>query len=356
MAKPKPAESESEPVTIPSSEEPPAAIEPEAGPPPEPAPRPVMDRRPTIAPMLAGGALAAALGFGGALFLATTYPETLGIAGASGVDERLSSLTKRVEDLAAAVAAGGTDAAATESVTADLDALRSEASGVARNVDALTKDVTARFGGLDKRVAALESVPTTPGGLSAAEVAAQTQAAKEAEAEAEKLRAEAEALARAANARAALAEVEAALESGIALEPALARLSDAGVTVPETLGSQGQGVPTLMALRATFPAAARDALATSLGEAADGSAWDRFTAFLRSQTGARSLTPRAGDDPDAVLSRAEAALGTGDLKAALAEISALPPGGQARMAEWIGLAERRLSAADAIAALAAQIE
>ncbi|MGC1487099.1 MAG: hypothetical protein WA784_04835, partial [Albidovulum sp.] len=71
---------------------------------------------------------------------------------------------------------------------------------------------------------------------------------------------------------------------------------------------------------------------------------------------ARSLTPRAGEDPDAILSRAEAALGTGDLKTALVEIATLPEAGRARLAEWTGLAERRLAAAAAIAALAADME
>ena len=112
----------------------------------------------------------------------------------------------------------------------------------------------------------------------------------------------------------------------------------------------------MAALRAGFAPAARDALTASLAETAGGSFWNRTTAFLRSQTGARSLTPRAGSDPDAILSRAEAALGAGDLGAALTEVAALPPAGQARMAEWQGLAERRLAAAQAIAAMAAQVK
>ncbi|MCB2133097.1 MAG: hypothetical protein KDE02_09510, partial [Rhodobacteraceae bacterium] len=70
----------------------------------------------------------------------------------------------------------------------------------------------------------------------------------------------------------------------------------------------------------------------------------------------RSLTPRAGDDPDAILSRADAALKAGDLAAAIDEIAALPEGGKAVMAEWVGLAQRRMAALAAVSALAQTVE
>ena len=83
-----------------------------------------------------------------------------------------------------------------------------------------------------------------------------------------------------------------------------------------------------------------------------GEGWtDRLSAFLRSQSGARSLTPREGTDPDAVLSRAEAALRDGQIKAALAELAGLPPAGTEAMAPWIADATRRLGAEQAIADL-----
>ena len=76
---------------------------------------------------------------------------------------------------------------------------------------------------------------------------------------------------------------------------------------------------------------------------------DRFTAFLRRQTNARSLAPREGNDPDAILSRAEAALSSGDLPAALTELDALPENARAAMDGWIADASAR---ADALAAAA----
>ena len=64
-------------------------------------------------------------------------------------------------------------------------------------------------------------------------------------------------------------------------------------------------------------------------------------AFLRTQMQARSLTPQEGSTPDAVLSRAEAALGGGDVAATLAELDALPAEGRAAMQGWIDEARIR---------------
>ncbi|MGB8622217.1 MAG: hypothetical protein WCD16_05310, partial [Paracoccaceae bacterium] len=79
---------------------------------------------------------------------------------------------------------------------------------------------------------------------------------------------------------------------------------------------------------------------------------DRIGAFLRTQFGARSLTPREGNDPDAILSRAEAALNAGELKDALDEIATLPEAGQQAMSGWVAKAQKRadaLAAADTLA-------
>ena len=189
-----------------------------------------------------------------------------------------------------------------------------------------------------------------------AEAAGATETMRAAVAEADRLRTEAEEAAKRTTARAALSRIEAALTAGGVLDPALADLKGAGIEVPQALAEQGQGVPTLDALRAAFPPAARGALAASLAESAGGSLWDRTLGFLRTQSGARSLTPREGADPDAVLSRAEAALAASDLGAAIGEIGTLPADGQARMAEWVALAKRRIAATSAAAALAAEVK
>jgi len=101
-------------------------------------------------------------------------------------------------------------------------------------------------------------------------------------------------------------------------------------------------------LRDTFPPAARAALA-DLRQETRGTG---LLAFLERQTGARSVTPRAGDDPDAVLSRAEAAVTSGDLATALDLVAALPEAAQAALADWVAQASSRhqaIAAADALA-------
>lgn len=302
---------------------------------------------------LLSGFVTAAVGFAGGVLLVQRYPELLGLTGGAGVDQRISDHDKRLSDLTAQLAGlqsqPGSQAA--------IDALRAEQGAsitdLAGKQDALGQSVQS----LTDRVAKLESLPVSTSGDSAAAVAAQmAQAeanARAAQAAAQKLKDEADAASRRAALDMAIGSLTAALESGAALDPALSRLSEAGVAVPEALASQAQGVPTLQALRRSFPDAARDALAQSLAETAQGGFWARTMAFLRSQSGARSLTPRAGTDPDAILSRAEAALATDDLAATLKEIATLPAAGQARLAEWTGLANRRLAAKTAIAGLSA---
>ncbi|MEP2717498.1 MAG: hypothetical protein ABJP42_13320, partial [Pseudophaeobacter sp.] len=68
--------------------------------------------------------------------------------------------------------------------------------------------------------------------------------------------------------------------------------------------------------------------------------------------GARSVTPQEGDDPDAVLSRAEAALQSGDVTTALSEIEALPEAAQTAFADWQSAAQTRLAALAAVDQLA----
>jgi hypothetical protein len=63
---------------------------------------------------------------------------------------------------------------------------------------------------------------------------------------------------------------------------------------------------------------------------------------------ARSLEPREGDDPDAVLSRVEAAARAGDIAAALAEIEALPEVAREPLADWIDRAEAHRAAQAAL--------
>ncbi|AWX92777.1 hypothetical protein DPM13_05185 [Paracoccus mutanolyticus] len=75
--------------------------------------------------------------------------------------------------------------------------------------------------------------------------------------------------------------------------------------------------------------------------------------FLRVQTGARSVEPREGSDPDAILSRANAAVEAGAIATALDEIATLPQSGQNAMKSWTDRARIWVDANTALAELAA---
>jgi hypothetical protein len=76
---------------------------------------------------------------------------------------------------------------------------------------------------------------------------------------------------------------------------------------------------------------------------------------LRAQLGVRSLEPREGDDTDAILSRAEAALAGGRLGDALAEIETLPEAARAATSDWAARATARHDALAAAEELSAQL-
>jgi hypothetical protein len=164
-------------------------------------------------------------------------------------------------------------------------------------------------------------------------------------------RTDAEAIAAANRSAAALDRLQAAMDSGAPFGASLADLPEPPAILTDLAAT---GVPSLTALRASFPDAARVALEAAI-QADMGESWtDRALSFLQSTTGARSTTPREGNDPDAVLSRAEAALAAGNLDLSLTEISALPAVAQEAMAGWTATAKTRQDALKAVDELAAR--
>lgn len=349
-------------------------------PPPPPPPR----KRGAggILALFLGGALAATAGFG----LSRVVPGGWPVQDTSALQAGIAAQSTRIDDLLAAVQA----LPAPEPVAP----LRDQIAALSAQVDSLTAALAQARADLDTRpdlsaiaarLSALESVPAE-GALSdpaavaalsremaalraeveaqrgatagmAAEVTAAAQAAQAelaaAQAEAERLRAEAAAEARRAALLTALGRVEQALVTGAAFGDPLDDLAAAGIAVPEVLTRHAAGLPTLPALQAEFAEPARAALQASLHQDMGDTLTERLGTFLRSQTGARSLTPRDGTDPDAVLSRAEAALRDGRIADALAELGALPEPGQAAMAGWMAQAALAVQAQDAVAQIAA---
>ena len=323
--------------------------------------------------LLFGGLVAAALGYGTATYFpiqskpdATAELVELKAEVDSQADliRNLEGSTKKTDDLEQRLAA--------------LEAIQP--------VSAATVDlgpIEAALASLDTRLTRVESLPAGEGGESTGAVSAALESMKaeiealkgqgesaaatiaaaaaeaearlaEAEAKAAALKAEAEATAKKALRLAALGRVSASIESGGPYEDALGGLD--GVSVPDTLSAMAAtGVPTVKALSEAFPEAARNALEVSRRATMGDGLTDRLSSFLETATGARSLSPREGNDPDAILSRAEAAVGVGDLEMALAEIGALPSEGQEAMSQWTALAQSRLEVLAAFETLSASI-
>lgn len=241
-----------------------------------------------------------------------------------GLAERLSALEADIANLQARPSTGGAPASA---------------------------EVLAELASLKEQVAALGAGGGVPADVIAAAEAAEARL-KAAEASATAMAEQAEASAAAARRGAALDRIIAALDSGAPYAAALPELG--GTDLPAVLVDNAAiGLPTVADLADSFPEAARAALEEAL-RANMGESWtDRVSSFLRSQTGLRSLSPREGDDPDAVLSRAEAALAQGRVADAITELADLPEAGKPALADWVKQAQLRVDAEAAVAALAA---
>ncbi|MFM7655780.1 MAG: COG4223 family protein [Paracoccaceae bacterium] len=315
---------------------------------PKPAPQPNR-RRGGFAALLLGGAIAAGLGFGAAQFVPQGWP----LASTAELERKLADQANDLAQLQ-------TRLAALEGQPApDLSPLMDTLATLNSRVAALeigpadraedTADLTAAVAALQADLAALQASGPVPANITA--LAAEAEARlQEAEDQANRLKAEAEALNLAAERRIALAALRAAVESGAPFGPELATL---GPDVPPLLSQAAEtGVPSLATLQDSFAEAARAALEAAL-RADMGDSWtDRAMSFFRTQTGARSLTPREGSDPDAILSRAEAALAKGDLVTTLAELDSLPEVARTAMSDWRAMADQRLQALTALRELA----
>ena len=301
---------------------------------------------------LLGGALAAAAGYGVAQYVPNGWP----MASVVTLQTQVAVLSDQVQALQADLQKADARLASLETAPAP----QSDAGQIAA---------------LELRLAALESKPMPAGTDSAAldqlraEVAAiktngaavmsaQVQADLDAKVQATEakltaIEQSAQAQAAATLTRAALGQIAAALDSGAPYPSAIAALAGADIAVVLTDNATA-GLPSLQALQASFPDSARTALEAAL-RANMGESWsERVGNFLRTQVGVRSLTPRDGPDPDAILSRAEAALTAGDVAQALAEIAKLPTPAQDALFAWRVRAQLRLDAQAALAALLAK--
>ena len=373
----------------------PATPEPVRQEPTLPAAKP--PRQSSALPLVIGGIAAALIGFG----VSQVVPEGWPIGAEAGLDAAVAAQAAEIARLSEALRTLPTPAPAADlsPVVAELSALTDRIAAAEATVASIPAPVAPidpgpRIGDLEARIAKLEALPPgtvieggtgpDPAAMAAlaqeiatlkseiaeqagsaasaiAEVNAAADAARaalaEAQAQAATLTAQAKTTAANADARAALGRIEAAVETGAPFATAVAALTAAGTQVPDPLATAAAtGLPTLASLQTSFPDAARLALDESLRAGMGEGTMDRLGAFLRSQTGARSLVPREGTDPDATLSRAEAALRAGDLPTTLTEIATLPEAGQAALATWTAAAQARVAAMAALVTLAAALE
>lgn len=228
-----------------------------------------------------------------------------------------------------------------------------EAPDLAPQLEELQQRLDAQQAALDELAARPAFDPDAAQALQQqiADAAAEAEARlAAAEAQAETLQEAAAASTRRAEAVAAIAALQSALDQGVTPEEAREALAAAGLDAPAALAAP---VPSLTSLQTDFPEAARAALRAGLRAESAGGQGNLVTNFLRAQTGARSVAPREGDDPDAVLSRANAQVEAGAIAPALDELAALPQAARTApaMADWLARAEAYASAQAALSDL-----
>jgi len=318
------------------------------------------DERPRVMPMIFGGVVAGAIGFAAAYF---------GLAQQPDKDE--AALTKQVNDVAQALEDTNASLSAVSqdvqnlSDASDVAPLEDQLSGLTDAIANLSERVVGaetKLEDIETRLSQLELQPVSEGASDAA-VAAYESELEAARQEIAQQRSELETLienavsaektaedaARAAVVRAATSRILAALDNGEPFADAVTNLQEANVDVPDDLiAASNTGVPSMADLQNRFPEAARAALSASRTVSSEGGG---LSGFLRNQLGARSLEPREGNDPDAVLSRTEAALREGRLSDALSEIEALPEEGRAELSDWANDVAQRAQAQNAAQSL-----
>ena len=314
-----------------------------------------------LTPMFLGGLCAGAIGFGIAIL--PDYFNSNDQLGSLLLDQKeihdqIISLSETVSELKNI----GSSANFSEEPDPFRISLSKLSADIMVNSSAQEQEITA----LKERIYLLENRPLN-GGVSASVIQSYerelTQIRAEIEAivnkaageieqsqgEAAMLEVAAQAISQENVAASALIGIEAAISNGTGYSTLLEELKlILGLNVPEVLSANAQlGVVSLSKLQDEFPKLARVSLQAARMEG-DGTG---FGAFLKAQLGFRSLFPREGTSPDAVLSRAEASVAAGNLQVALVELIDLPKSGQLVLQDWSERARTRLSVLNALSEL-----
>lgn len=323
-----------------------------------PSPEPAAKQQGSFIPLVLGGVFAGIIGYGIATYQRGDNTADLEATIAAQADE-IASLRDEVSELATLYATSG--------ITEQLEANTESLNAIAARIDT---DIST----LEDRMTAIEKQPSADGTLQEAAIAAyerdiaelRDQIAvqqdemrdllSETRQEAQSIEENAIASARVATARASLAVIQTSLEGGKAFGAALTDLeTSVSEPLPDALVAAKDGVTTLAQLQAEFPDLSRAALATARREGVSGEDESGLAGFMRNQFQVQSVGPQDGDTADAVLSRAQAAVNEGRLNDSLVELASLPEAARAELSSWIGEAEQRAAALDAVAMLASQL-
>ena len=151
----------------------------------------------------------------------------------------------------------------------------------------------------------------------------------------------------------AMIGVRAAAETGAPYGLLLLEAGFEEADLPEIVRAhQEVGIATISELRESFPEASRAAVrAAEMAPGPDGVAGG-IGSLLRSIFQVRPLTPIEGDDPPALLSRAEALVRANQLRDAIEVLDALPEAGRLAMEAWLDRANARLNVLEALDGMA----
>jgi hypothetical protein len=319
-----------------------------------------------VVTLVFAGFICAGLGFGAAILSQPSNPiwpvhpdlaqfrdETTGKI--TGIDTRLNALERRVTDV---------------DKRAVGDVFQSDLDELTNTYDQRFLEIASQLENFDQRLAALEK--------SAIESAIPDELVAQYQDEVKRLKATLEAqreslqkfmseTAETANevtqrakdtvARGILAQIRAAIDAGGPFDTAIEEFDEqVGQALPNQLRFLAQeGVQTYQELRDSFAEAARSALIAARDELNESEGFTGIGNYLRKQFQARSVTPKTGDDADAVLSRAEQALRENDLNGALNELDALPDAARDQMQPWINQARERQDALEQLEILSQEI-
>ena len=296
-------------------------------------------RRSVFWPLVLGGVIAGTLGFvASEMNVLNTRVDT------DALRQDLAQQRSDIEALRTAEAPASPGAP-------DLSGIEEAIAGISQTVGA----IESRLAELENRPVATAE-PTTPQPDYRDELAALQASVEEQQSEIERLLDSAMSVeeatqnaVRQAAVQRALTGITAALNSGSGYDAEIGDLENNGVSdVPAGLTAPAaEGVPTLLELQTDYPDAAREALAAARASGADGEGTG-VAGFLRRQLSARSVAPREGSAPDAILSRAEAAVREGRLADALADLDGLPPQSKTAMDSWLRRAQARVDAETAV--------